>query len=99
MNELQRATAASALAQAVSQAPSQKAFERLTGVKQQNVSNWLRKSQPLPAEHVLKVEQSTGVSRHLLRPDIYPADEPLSAAAPPVDCDPLALSHQGTVSG
>ena len=40
------------------------------------VWKWLRKGQPLPPEHVLKVEAETGVSRHDLRPDIYPPEAP-----------------------
>jgi DNA-binding transcriptional regulator YdaS (Cro superfamily) len=38
------------------------------------VWKWLNSSKRLPAEHVLAVEAATGISRHLLRPDIYPAD-------------------------
>jgi DNA-binding transcriptional regulator YdaS (Cro superfamily) len=33
------------------------------------VSQWKR----VPAERVLTVEKVTGIPRHLLRPDIYPA--------------------------
>jgi DNA-binding transcriptional regulator YdaS (Cro superfamily) len=33
----------------------------------------------VPAERVLEIEKATGVSRHELRPDLYPA-ESLSAA-------------------
>lgn len=42
------------------------------GVTQPAVSGWIRKKRRLPAEHVLPVEAATGVSRHDLRPDIYP---------------------------
>ena len=38
------------------------------GVKQPSVSKWNR----VPAERCLAVERISGVSRHLLRPDIYP---------------------------
>lgn len=34
----------------------------------QAVSRWSR----VPPKHVLRVEELTGVSRHTLRPDIYP---------------------------
>lgn len=47
---------------------------RICGVRQPSVWAWLRGGKSLPAEHVLKVEAATGVSRHELRPDIYPAD-------------------------
>lgn len=43
-------------------------------VTQPAVWRWLNKSRRLPAEHVLDVEAETGVSRHDLRPDIYPRD-------------------------
>jgi len=39
------------------------------GISSQAVSQWKR----VPAERVLDVERITGVSRHELRPDIYPA--------------------------
>ena len=41
----------------------------------QAVSQWKQ----VPAERVLDVEKATGVSRHRLRPDLYPA-EPERAA-------------------
>jgi TorA maturation chaperone TorD len=37
------------------------------GISQPSVSNWSR----IPAEHVLSVEATTGVSRQVLRPDLY----------------------------
>lgn len=38
---------------------------------------------PLPAEYVIAVEEKTGVSRHRLRPDIYPlASAPTSPVLP-----------------
>jgi DNA-binding transcriptional regulator YdaS (Cro superfamily) len=46
------------------------------GVTRSAVSQWLR----VPAERVLQVERITGVARHDLRPDIYPAPE--QAASP-----------------
>jgi DNA-binding transcriptional regulator YdaS (Cro superfamily) len=38
------------------------------GLAHSSVSVWKR----IPAEHVLKVEKATGISREELRPDIYP---------------------------
>jgi len=61
-----------ALAQAVALAGSQSALARLLGVSQNAVSKWLREKRLLPAEHVLRVEAETGVSRHDLRADLYP---------------------------
>lgn len=46
------------------------------GVSQPTVWRWLNQSKQLPAEHVLTAEAATGVSRHLLRPDIYPLEVP-----------------------
>ncbi|MGF7202329.1 DNA-binding transcriptional regulator YdaS (Cro superfamily) [Sphingobium olei] len=43
--------------------------------RQSVIFGWLRDNRPLPAEHVLAVEEATGISRHDLRPDIYPRDE------------------------
>lgn len=36
----------------------------------------MQSSKRVPAEHVLRIEAATGVSRHSLRPDIYPVDLP-----------------------
>ena len=60
------------LERAVEIAGGQSAFARLVGVKQPSVWAWLNHKKPLPAEYVLGVEAATGVSRHDLRPDIYP---------------------------
>lgn len=58
----------------VSQLGSQGALAGVAGVSQQAVSAWQRKDKPLPPEHVLAVEAATGISRHDLRPDIYPRE-------------------------
>lgn len=44
------------------------------GVNQSTVSRWVNQTKQLPAEYVLQAEQLTGVSRHVLRPDIYPVE-------------------------
>ncbi len=41
---------------------------RALGISGQADSQWDR----VPAERVIEVERATGVSRHELRPDIYP---------------------------
>lgn len=64
-----------ALRIAVLRAGTQDAFAELCGVAQGTVSRWLNITRQLPAEHVLTVEAATGVSRHDLRPDIYPRAE------------------------
>ena len=44
------------------------------GVRQQSISDWLKRAR-VPAERVLAVERATGVSRHVLRPDLYPHEQ------------------------
>lgn len=65
----------SPLAFAVRKVGSQSAFARLIARNQTTVYEWMRDGRPLPAEHVLTVEAATGISRHELRPDIYPIEE------------------------
>lgn len=62
---------------ALDKAGSQVRLAEICGVKQPTVWGWLQTKSPrLPAEYVLKVEAELGLSRHDLRPDIYPlADE------------------------
>jgi len=59
------------LAAAVRHVGSQSAFARLIGRSQAYVHALLRDDRPLPAENVLLVESSTGISRFALRPDVY----------------------------
>lgn len=64
--------AMNALEEAISVAGGLVGLAKRLGVTPQAIDQWrLRK---IPAERVLAVELATGVSRHLLRPDIYPAD-------------------------
>ncbi len=70
--------ATSPLERAVNAPPfngNQSKFAEAVGTLQQNISNWLRTNRPLPAEYVLAAEAATGISRHELRPDIYPPEE------------------------
>lgn len=76
----QTATPFEALQAAVGRAGSQSAMARICGVGQPAVWKWLQSSKRLPAEHVLTVERETGVSKHILRPDIYPADLDLGSS-------------------
>jgi|TARA_A100001391_G_scaffold172441_1_gene133933 DNA-binding transcriptional regulator YdaS (Cro superfamily) len=63
-----------ALAHAVEKAGGQAALGRLIGERQQKIFYWLNGSKRgAPAEAVLEIERVTGVSRHELRPDVYPA--------------------------
>ena len=99
------ATPFAALQDAVDQAGSQSALARVCGVSQTAVWKWLQSSKRLPAEHCIAVERETGVSKHLLRPDIYPAElssDPLpddtsgfvGPGAPTVACDRGALLNR-----
>ncbi len=59
---------------------------RLCSVSHTAVWKWVNEKRSLPAEQVLKVEAETGISRHDLRPDLYPREEPPaqpSAGDPP----------------
>lgn len=62
-----------AIERAVERAGGQQALAEMCGVKYQAVQKWIR-SKRVPAERVLTIESATGVSRHELRPDIYPLD-------------------------
>lgn len=70
------ATPFQALQAILEMAGSQSALARALGVAQPSVWKWLQSSKRLPAEHVLKAEALYGVSRHDLRPDIYPRNYP-----------------------
>ncbi|WP_446739759.1 YdaS family helix-turn-helix protein [Pseudomonas sp. YL2] len=59
-------------------AGGQSALARVLGCTPQNVQRWCATGR-VPAERVIPVEQATGVSRHDLRPDLYP-DESSKAA-------------------
>lgn len=70
-----------ALREAVAKAGGQSATARLCHVSQPTVWGWLNIQLRLPAEHVLTMEGATGVSRHALRPDIYPREKLMGGAA------------------
>ena len=63
-----------ALQKAVKLAGSQAELARRIGKKQAHVWNWLNRDDQVPAEAVLAIEAATGVSRHELRPDLYPEE-------------------------
>jgi len=63
----------SAISKAVEKAGSQAELARLLGVSSQAINKMLT-AKRVPAERVLKIEEVTGVSRHELRPDLYPAE-------------------------
>jgi len=63
-----------ALTAAVEIAGSQTALAEICGVSQTAVWKWIQSSKRMPAEFVRLAEAATGVSRHDLRPDIYPRE-------------------------
>ncbi len=63
-----------ALRDAIKKAGGQAKLAEHVGVGQTAVANWVNRSKRIPVEHVLDVERVTGVSRHALRPDIYPLE-------------------------
>jgi DNA-binding transcriptional regulator YdaS (Cro superfamily) len=67
------------LARAVEILGTQVALASSLGLRQSTIWHWLKAGKP-PAEWVLPIERATReagqeVSRHDLRPDIYPRDE------------------------
>ena len=63
-----------ALKQAIKAAGGQTALAISIQKTQGHISSWLRRDH-VPAEVVLPIERATGVSRHDLRPDLYPREE------------------------
>lgn len=76
-----------ALEKAIEVAGSQAELARrihtpLRPIRQQHVWNWLNRDKKVPPEVVIDIERETAVSRHELRPDIYPIEaEPKVATA------------------
>lgn len=61
-----------ALLRACAAAGGQSALARALGLRSQgSVSSWIANGR-VPAERVLPIEELTGISRHELRPDLYP---------------------------
>jgi hypothetical protein len=54
---------------------------RVCGCSAPNIFQLVDKRSLLPGRYVLKVEAATGVSRHDLRPDLYPRED--TPAPPP----------------
>ena len=78
------------LALAVRAAGSQTAFAELINRRQSTVHNWLRGGKELPAELVFEVEDKLGLSRHDLRPDLYPREQAPSDAGSESSTEGLA---------
>lgn len=72
MDEDHRLAAVDAFRKALAIAGTQTAFASAVGLKQQTVSNLIARGDVLPPHAVLAAERNYGISRHVLRPDIYP---------------------------
>lgn len=76
-----------AMTSAAKAAGSQTALAKALGCTPQNVQ-WMCSTGSVPAKHVLKIEEVTGVSRHQLRPDLYPeALQTLNQMMPQISAD------------
>lgn len=75
-----------ALKLAVQRAGGQAPTARICGVSQPAVWKWLQSGKRLPAEYALALEAATGVSKHLLRPDIYPFSVAAEGNDPGEEC-------------
>ena len=64
----------SILQRAVDLAGGQTALAKRIGKTQGHISKWLQRDF-IPPDVVLSIERATGISRHELRPDLYPAGE------------------------
>lgn len=72
---MKKTTRDRALEVAIEKAGSSKDLAFAIGVTPQALSQWRQ----VPPTRVLDVERATGVSRHDLRPDIYPPTEASAA--------------------
>ena len=63
-----------ALQEAIDKAGGQVALAEKLRLGQSSISNWVTRKR-IPAERVLDIERITGVSRHRLRPDLYPVED------------------------
>lgn len=73
MTETRSPESNSPIERAVTIAGSQSELARRIGSTQGSVWRWV-KGTPVAPESVLAIEAATGVSRHDLRPDLYPRD-------------------------
>lgn len=65
-----------AIQKACEAAGNQASLARMLGISETAVGKWVKRGFP-PAERVLAIEEAVGgkVTRHELRPDIYPLSE------------------------
>ena len=63
------------LDRAIEAAGSMNKLAAAIGTSRQNVSIMRKRSGKASAQYVLRIERATGVSRTLLRPDLYPVED------------------------
>ena len=104
--------ARAAFLSAVRIAKGQVPFAKICHCTQGNVSQLIRRGSLLPGRFVLNVEAATGISRHSLRPDIYPFQSPkwigfdpgeecggiIPAQSAPVPCDRVVKLQRKDIS-
>lgn len=76
---------------------SQSALAKICDCTPGNISQLVLKGRPLSTKFVLKVEAATGISRHDLRPDIYPREDP--SHSPETEHPNPALVHPRGTGG
>lgn len=71
---LYKAGMTDALVKAVALLGSQAELARKIGKKQAHIWNWLHRDHRVPADMAMRIEEATAgrVTRHELRPDLYP---------------------------
>jgi DNA-binding transcriptional regulator YdaS (Cro superfamily) len=52
---------------AIDKAGGMRALARAIGISYQSIQSWKK----IPADRIIDIEDATGVSRHLLRPDLF----------------------------
>lgn len=72
---------------------SQAALARVCGKQQPAISKRLRAGKPAEPDEVLAIEAATGISRHDLRPDIYPVEDPAFTPAARLDHSTLKAAR------
>lgn len=89
---------ANPIERAIAVAGSQSSLSRILNCTPQNVQRMCSTGH-VPAKHVLKIESATGVSRHDLRPDIYPDHPPtLNANVRPISTVGQSTDDAGVLS-
>lgn len=63
----------SAVESVIKKAGGQVKLAAAAGVTQQAVSHWLNRLRRIPGDYVPRISDATGIPRHVIRPDLYPA--------------------------